>query len=235
MPTVEEDALSKDLSNGAYTDEILLPIRDWLSKQSNRGSMRFEEAVLVLATAELGLRMSPNLLEIGTYLGRTSRLLSDYLSMRDIERGIALQKGEKTCPRFPLGIIVTIDPEIRTRVPIQNERENILRLRGSSRLVSELVHGTFGFAFIDGCHCKACVTHDIEAWGPRVVPNGFIVLHDTWSGFIDLPQKKPILHAGQLLMGVPMGVHTAITENLWLREKTHLFFRSKNMQIYRRF
>lgn len=32
--------------------------------------------------------------------------------------------------------------------------------------------------FVDGCHCEECVTRDIEAWVPKVVPGGLVLFHD---------------------------------------------------------
>jgi len=46
--------------------------------------------------------------------------------------------------------------------------------------------------FIDGCHCRECVTDELAAWAPIIEPGGFICCHDYDPGYQD-PKDNPRL------------------------------------------
>lgn len=110
------------------------------------------------------------IVEIGSYLGRSTRALADNAS------GVVYAIDDWYGPRD----VDWLTPEQRATV-LQRFAENMqgtdIKAINSDHAVAE-VPETPDFVFIDGDHSYASVLRDIRKWLPRIAPGGLISGHD---------------------------------------------------------
>jgi len=93
-------------------------------------------------------------LEIGTYLGETTRFVSQYAQTT-----------------------YTIDNDSQTP---ELQDSNIKQFIGDSAeyTIHTRIPAPLHFVFIDGCHCKTHVEADFTNFSPKVVIGGIMIFHD---------------------------------------------------------
>jgi cephalosporin hydroxylase len=88
-------------------------------------------------------------------------------------------------------------------------KENMTFVRGNSndKSVLNIVQDGCHFIFIDACHCRTHVTKDLETYCDRIVPGGFIGLHDTHPPFQGKSQQVRTPECSEdLTIGVVKGI-----------------------------
>jgi hypothetical protein len=124
---------------------------------------------------------SSSLVEIGSYMGRSTRV-------------IALAcKNNKKCK------VLSIDPHFKSK-KIDTKKtliKNLNRLKlapyvdihvtTSDKAAQDYSSLHINFLFVDGDHRYQQVKKDVENWGAKLKPNGYLLLHDTIN--IDGPRR----------------------------------------------
>jgi MMP 1-O-methyltransferase len=176
------------------TDQPPYPFeRVWAFAERIRGWLRREEAELLHRLAgEAGSR--GRIVELGSYCGRSSIVLaaglagasSDPLVCVDTFRGSPEQQpGSRYFDAATLvdGVVNTY-PEFLRNVQSAGLSECIEAMRLSTLAAAATLQAPIALLFVDADHSYGAVHNDLEAWAPKVVQNGWIVLHDVgdWSG-----------------------------------------------------
>lgn len=151
------------------------------------GKVQLAELQLILSYAYLGSLRSRFVVEVGTWHGKTTRMLSELLLRIS-----------------PQAIVITIDkmrdissnkkPNDLTNEALL-ESGNLIHVFGDSREVARAWTFAPGFVFIDGCHCKECVKADAAAWLPKICAGGYAAFHDV--GAQGKIPKKFNVHVGR--------------------------------------
>jgi len=165
----------------ARTREIIDSIPGWLS--SAEGDLLFSLARLC---------NTGSIVEIGSFQGKST---------------IYLAAGSAAGARVP---VYAIDPNLDTCHLLQ---ENVAR-SGFSHLVhpiiakSEVVAGSFDkpieLLFIDGSHDEPAVELDWDLWVPKVIPGGYVAMHDTllWPGPCKIAEQRILMSSAFVKTGV---------------------------------
>lgn len=145
----------------------LQPYQDWVKRfceEHHRVGLLFQyETALLLRTIEEAAKAGPVMIEIGTYWGYTAQMIGWYLADHKLP-----------------GVILSIDPGVKVGTDQKETFEcgHTVFVRGTSADVAAAWTARPSLVFVDGCHCTSCVTADINAWAPKILPGGFLVFHD---------------------------------------------------------
>jgi len=95
-----------------------------------------------------------------------------------------------------------------------------------------------GLLFIDGAHDDASVKSDWDQWVPKVLPGGYVAMHDTllWRAPREIAEERIIRStefvrtgvADSITFGMKRQPHDA-TENRWQRSRVLLLKRASNV------
>lgn len=55
---------------------------------------------------------------------------------------------------------------------------------------AKVFHDPISWCFLDGCHCRECVEGELAAFGPRILPGGFLLLHDCTDDYRGYPPDQ---------------------------------------------
>jgi predicted O-methyltransferase YrrM len=162
----------------------------WKSFTETPGFMPEDEARALYAAA-LRATAVGDLVEIGTYLGKSAILLAAaaraggrMLLTVDHHRG-----SEEHQPGWEyhdpglvdpaVGLIDTL-PLARRALAQAGVEDAVLLLVGRSADVAARWPGTAGFVFIDGGHTDEAAQADYEGWAPKLAPGGLLAIHDVF-------------------------------------------------------
>ena len=143
---------------------------------------------------ELAFQAAGDILEIGCLHGRSTTILS--LGLRASGREHSLHSVDISEENIGLAKanVLGVVPGAKLR----------FHLGKSAKVVPTLRH-RFAVAFIDGNHRYAPVKADLLAVDPKLVPGGFLFLHDYYDSRNQLPPDDPRLKAVIVLCGALWG------------------------------
>lgn len=127
--------------------------------------------------------------EIGVFRGETSEgLLKRYpqLLLTMVDSGWGIEFRNKFEPE-------DVEAEARSRVAFAEGRYKIITEK-SPDCAANITNGLFDFVFIDADHTYEGVKADIDAWWPKVAPNGVLAGHD-YGGRLDQKGKFGVSRA----------------------------------------
>ena len=136
--------------------------------------------------------------EVGSYLGRSTAYLSSKIN--------------------PHALIIAVDPwphfePIAERVEVREGLyscflsnvlqcgcRNVLPLRTTSLVASQIVRNDLAAVFLDGDHSYEAVKADIESWMPKIKPGGILAGHDYGAEHPGVKQAADELLAGRFTL-----------------------------------
>ena len=152
------------------------------------GWLRPEEASLLLEAAESGVLRHPDavVVEIGSYLGRSTAVLAGALAASGVDSTIVSVDPHR-------GAIGAIDSPFGLRIAddtYNGFRDNLSRL-GLRGFVEILRLHSFevnwdrpiSLLYIDGAHDAVSVQQDLRRFSPWIVDGGLLACHDNSEGF----------------------------------------------------
>jgi predicted O-methyltransferase YrrM len=170
--------------------EIGIDDRMWRAFEAAAGFMPEHEARALHAAALDGAARGP-LVEIGTYLGRSTILLAAAARTRgrklvtvDHHRG-----SEEHQPGWEYHDPALVDPEsgrmdtlpaARRVLARAGVEDDVILVVGRSPDVAALWSRPLGFVFIDGGHTDGAAQADYAGWAPLVVAGGLLAIHDVF-------------------------------------------------------
>ena len=162
----------------------------WKSFAATPGFMPESEARALYAAA-LSAAAVGDLVEIGTYQGKSAILLAAaaraggrMLLTVDHHRG-----SEEHQPGWEyhdpglvdpaVGLIDTL-PSARRALALAGLEDAVVLAVGRSAQVARLWTGPAGFVFIDGGHTDEAARADYAGWAPKLAPGGLLAIHDVF-------------------------------------------------------
>jgi predicted O-methyltransferase YrrM len=188
MSTSTPDPASA-LGDAAVPEHGIDPIL-WKSFAETPGFMPDDEAHALYAAA-VGAAEYGDLVEIGTYQGKSAILLAAAARTRDrMLLTVDHHRGsEEHQPGWEyhdpdlvdpaVGLIDTL-PLARHSLALAGVEDSVVLLVGRSADVAQRWHGQAGFVFIDGGHTDEAAQADYEGWAPKVAPGGVLAIHDVF-------------------------------------------------------
>jgi predicted O-methyltransferase YrrM len=184
------DATSLPATGPAEIDPIL-----WKAFLETPGFMPEDEARALYAAALAGAATG-DLIEIGTYQGKSAILLAGaaraggrMLLTVDHHRG-----SEEHQPGWEyhdpdlvdpaVGLIDTL-PLARRSLALAGVEDSVVLLVGRSADVARLWPAVAGFVFIDGGHTDEAAQTDYDGWAPKLAPGGILAIHDVFPNPAD--------------------------------------------------
>lgn len=138
---------------------------------------------------------SPIVVEVGTYQGKTTRMIAKWLDRRRL-------------PGFVVSIDArsTIDPSVAVDSVV---RRRVVFLTEDSTTAAKKLKIAAGLVFVDGCHCRSCVAADAKVWAKKIVVGGVLAFHDASKDGSELPASDQSPEHGRRCMGVSAGIADA--------------------------
>lgn len=172
-------------ATAASIDPIL-----WKSFLATPGFMPEEEARALYAAALAGTAVG-DLVEIGTYRGKSAILLGaaaraggrmlltvdHHRGSEEHQPGWAYHDPELVDPA--VGQTDTL-PSARRAIALAGLEDAVLLVVGRSADVASRWPGRAGFVFIDGGHTDTAAQADYAGWAPKVAPGGLLAIHDVF-------------------------------------------------------
>jgi predicted O-methyltransferase YrrM len=167
--------------------------RAWSFAAQTRGWLTHGEAELLYRLSAAACVFG-RVVELGSYCGRSSIVLaaglagasSDPLVCVDTFRGSAEhQPGRRHFhPETLVDGVVDTQPAFVRNVQQAGLLERIAVMRLSTLDAAARISGSIGLLFVDADHDYEAVCGDLRAWSPRIVDDGWVVIHDVgaWSG-----------------------------------------------------
>lgn len=154
------------------------------------GFMPVDEGLALYAAAVRAAALGP-LVEIGSYLGRSTILLAaaaatarTHVVAIDHHRGSEEhQEGwEYHDPALvdpATGLIDTL-PGFRQTIVRAGLEEQVIAVVAPSAAIGRYWSHPVGLVFIDGSHTDESAQRDYETWAPHVAPGGILAIHDVY-------------------------------------------------------
>jgi predicted O-methyltransferase YrrM len=167
--------------------------RAWSFAGQVMGWLTRDEAELLYRLSTAASRLG-RVVELGSYCGRSSIMLaaglagpsSEPLVCVDTFRGSAEhQPGKRHFrPETLVDGIVNTYPAFTRNLQHAGLLERVAATRLSTLEAAAHFSGAIGLLFVDADHDYEAVSADLRAWLPRIVADGWVVLHDVgaWSG-----------------------------------------------------
>jgi len=162
----------------------------WKAFLETPGFMPEDEARALYAAALAGAEAG-DLVEIGTYQGKSAILLAGaaraggrmlltvdhHRGSEEHQPGWEYHDPELVDPT--VGLIDTL-PLARRSLALAGVEDSVMLVVGRSGDVARLWTGAAGFVFIDGGHTDAAAQTDYEGWAPKLVAGGVLAIHDVF-------------------------------------------------------
>jgi predicted O-methyltransferase YrrM len=159
--------------------------------EAAKGFMPVREGLALYAAAVEAGRLGLPLLEVGTYCGRSTILLTDAARQAGVTAvTVDHHRGsEEQQPGWEYHDPEVVDPEIgrmdtlpafRRTLHRAGLEEHVVAVVGRSPQVARLWAKPLGLVFIDGGHTDEHATGDYEGWAPHVADGGLLVIHDVF-------------------------------------------------------
>ncbi|WDP89247.1 MAG: class I SAM-dependent methyltransferase [Desulfobacter sp.] len=153
-----------------------------------KGFMHDEEVVRLYDVALEASAMGP-LLEIGSYCGRSAAVIgqacrenSGILYSIDHHRGSEEQQpGEEYFdPDLYDGAVLGVNtlPLFRQTLERAGLEDTVVPIVSSSATAGRMWCTPLAMVFIDGGHSYEAARTDLTTWAPRLMPGGYLVIHD---------------------------------------------------------
>jgi hypothetical protein len=88
-------------------------------------------------------------------------------------------------------------------------------IEGQSFELAKTINDPVTWVFVDGCHCYDCVAKDIQSWGEKVVPGGYLLAHDCHPDYKGY-QEQQFYHGTK---AVGFGVIEAVADSKLLKDQ----------------
>jgi len=167
-------------------------------------NMDLVEQAALLASVERAVRevgRSSTFVEIGVMRGMTSAAIIWALEQLDYPStfyGVDVNLNKKLSSWAREFAKLYVGPSGKKRV-----RSNFVN--ATSHFVSSIC-GDVAWVFIDGCHCQSCTRDDITWWSAKVVPAGWLVVHDTCTNHAQTSRSAQRYHGDKREIGVRKAV-----------------------------
>lgn len=163
------------------TERVAALARDFAS------DMMDEEQLLYLAAIISAHSWPANafILEIGAYHGRTTAFMANVLRSIDCRMPIlSIDPFERACPdnKNPQGSYF----EYLSTIQAYGFEHCCLPLAAFSQDCAVIVPGNVAVLVVDGYHHYSTVRNDLEVYGPKVLPDGFIFVDDYRPDYPDV-------------------------------------------------
>jgi predicted O-methyltransferase YrrM len=195
------------MSGGSLDDLLVLieGVDGWLSAdQASR-----------LYVASAATRPGDQIVEIGSFRGRSTIVLAGAAPAGVSVVAIDPHAGNDRGPREISGFEAqaATDHEVfNANLAAAGVADRVRHVREFSDRAHDAVSGPITVLYIDGAHGYAPARSDIRSWGPRVEPDGVLLIHDAFSSF---------------------GVTLAITRELMFGRRFRYAGRSRSLAEYR--
>lgn len=155
------------------------------------------EALLWAAEEALTLEppeLVPTFFEIGTHYAGTTRAMVDALMAEtkkfryitcDIHFWNTNPRGENGF--FPID---KFEEAKKALVGVYGRDVPVQMIEGIGSKVADQVPDPIMWCFLDGCHCRPCVEAELAAYGSRIAPGGFLLLHDCTEDYRGYPPDQ---------------------------------------------
>ena len=163
---------------------------------TNREKRWILRTLEIIAENALKTRETPNLLEIGTQYGLTSRVVLEALE-------------DLGCPAEYATVDIRSWPETDVNFEVARYNREKISVKRLQPCIVRNICPWLSWLFIDGCHCKSCVMYDIESYVPAVRPGGFLLIHDCSEVFATSGMRTERYHEGPPRA---IGVYEAVQE-----------------------
>jgi len=161
-----------------------------MNPENIKGFLAPEEGAALARYAVGTARLGP-FLEIGgycgksaLYLGTAAREAATILFSIDHHRGSEEhQPGEEYFdPELFDEIAGAVDtlPVFRRTIQAAGLEDHVVPLVGKSAAIARYWSTPLGFVFIDGGHSMPAAQADYDGWADKVVPGGFLAIHDVF-------------------------------------------------------
>ncbi|MGD0219900.1 MAG: class I SAM-dependent methyltransferase [Acidimicrobiales bacterium] len=160
------------------------------------GFLPVDEAMALFAAAVRALASAPGpLVEIGSYLGRSTLFLAAAIAAADaaplVVYGVDHHRGsEEMQAGWPDHDPALVDPatgridslaRFRARIERAGAEDLVVAVVGDSARVAANWSTPAALVFIDGGHGASPCWADYRGWAPHVAPGGFLVFHDVFA------------------------------------------------------
>jgi predicted O-methyltransferase YrrM len=160
------------------------------------GFLPVDEAMALFAVAVRALASAPGpLVEIGSYLGRSTLFLAAAIAATDaaplVVFGIDHHRGsEEMQAGWPDHDPTLVDPasgrmdslaRFRASIGSAGAEDLVVAVVGDSARVATNWSTPAALVFIDGGHGTSPCWADYRGWAPHVAPGGFLVFHDVFA------------------------------------------------------
>ncbi|MFJ8824846.1 class I SAM-dependent methyltransferase [Streptomyces sp. NPDC102467] len=177
---------------GGMTTSGSTPAPDVLAAfEKAKGFMPLGEGLALYAAAVGAAALGLPLLEVGTYCGRSTILLTDaaraagvpaltvdhHRGSEEQQPGWGFHDPETVDP--VVGLMDTL-PTFRRTLHAAGLEEHVVALVGRSPQVAKAWGGKLGLVFIDGGHTDEHANADYEGWAPHVADGGLLAIHDVF-------------------------------------------------------
>jgi predicted O-methyltransferase YrrM len=168
-------------------------LRDAASETTGFLSLDEGEALLAAATHAATARLGP-LLEIGSYLGRSTLFLAAGIAaagtstvLYSIDHHHGSEEMQAGWPDHDASLIEEATgkmdslPRWRQRIEACNADDLVIGVIGSSARVAENWSTMLSLVFIDGGHGREIEWADYQGWSPKLAPGGLLAIHDVFA------------------------------------------------------
>ncbi|MER6202227.1 class I SAM-dependent methyltransferase [Streptomyces sp. NPDC001586] len=197
--------------------------------EAAKGFMPVREGLALYEAAAAAAGLGLPLLEVGTYCGRSTILLSDAAR----EAGVAAitvdhhRGSEEQQPGWEYHDPSVVDPEVGLMDTLPTFRrtlhkagleDHVIAIVGRSPQVAAAWGGKLGFVFIDGGHTDEHAGGDYEGWAPHVAEGGTLVIHDVFPDPADGGQAPYRIYLRALASGAFEEI--SVTDSLRVLRRT---------------
>lgn len=182
---------TESLEEGARVRELLYAFQRNFEGFEDWQAGSAEPWISTLVGTLLMANDTRNAIEIGGFMGFTSRLLKDALSLLPHPTTLTVCEIDSERAEYVRKALDSVDgPNVQTNVHIGD----------SLAWIPTLSSASIDFAWLDGNHEKGHVAREIALLWPKMAPGGLIVGHDVF-GVCDL--QEVFKHMGGYALDLP--------------------------------
>ena len=167
--------------------------RAWAFAAQVTGWLTRDEAELLYRLSGVASRLG-RVVELGSYCGRSSIMLAAGLAEASPDPLVCVDTFRASAENQPgrrhfhpdtlIDGVVNTHPAFVRNLQQAGLLERVAVMRLSTLDAAASFSGAIGLLFVDADHDYAAVSRDLRGWSPRIVDDGWVVLHDVgaWSG-----------------------------------------------------
>ncbi|HEY4332701.1 MAG TPA: class I SAM-dependent methyltransferase [Ilumatobacteraceae bacterium] len=160
------------------------PLADVLQSVDGVDGWMSPDQAAALYDAAAGCRAGDQIVEIGSFRGRSTIVLASAAADGVSVVAIDPHAGNDRGPQEIDGYVdeATQDHEVfMANLAAAGIADRVRHVRAMSNDAHSDVHGEIAVLYIDGAHRYAPAREDIREWGARVRPGGTLLIHDSFS------------------------------------------------------